>query len=1640
MNGSLREGLVADRYELLRPLRRDEFIEVLEGRDIFSGRVVQAKRLLRGSTPRDPRDCPPLLREFLILSYLSHKALPKVVDFGLSASGVRHLVIEDGGECTQLDVWAKTHPSLQACLSWWGSLLSALEYLHAVGVTHGGISPAFVAVRADEELRTTEARLTDLHRASWDSHAVVRNRVSATSSFKRFAPEDARAGFRCDAHGAVVVMSWLLVTALLGAPAPSAPPAVSLESIRSVIPESLHRALTRMLVGDESSRPSSISDVWAVLSTEGTPITRESGLQVRPASARGMVPRRNVTQLLDSFLGGLRDRPGRLIAVIGPMGSGKTYVGRLCQTEAHARGLRYVVGADGIRALGRAMFGERPATLSSCSVAYGESLSGKTGGRSPVERGAEPEFGEAAVCFIDDLDKLTRDDVSHLASMLRSAKSSKIPVSAVACCGQLPLSLLEGADFILGKRETLGKPSADCEVVVEVHNLGGMSVSETGVLLGELTCRPASQELADWMTTKTGGNPLFVSELTSSLVRRGGLSDGPNGTTLASGETERLDVPASVASVLLEETAALGRDEGVVARVASLGPGISMDVLGAVTDLTDADTRRAASALQIRGILQAEDQGDFIAFRHDLLRDAVYGSMTDSTREELHGAVAGAIVAGNGLRTPSAEWHGTLAWHLYRSASPREALKPALVAAVEFEQGGNAERALDCLRIAEHLTIDIDAGEEVLRSISNAYRRLGRASDCARVLARLLRLLEARGSVSSEAIVEVECALGRELTLGGDADSALAILGRASHLARDLDNPTWIAKISNNVATIHQMRGEFASIDAIADENISLLGNSPDYETLSSSYNVKGNAQHALCNWQAAVSWYDKSVHYALLADMPRLARASICNKGLALMYLGAWDQSDHCFDRVVALTRAEVDAYAVEMLSVNRGTLLQRRGALRQAAVAFRDAVDAARQCGDTWGQALAISNMGELESLRDGPSSALALYDRAEDLMRQVGARDDFPELLRRRACALLTLGRLESALELVEQAGELARAMGNRLEVANCLRVRGVIHIRRKDHQREKRWLEEAVSTTRQLGAPYELALSLTELALAEIDGGASEQVIPRLGEALHILLGLGARRDARLVQEELARAAGRLPTPVERLPDDRTRLASLYDASRSLATADSVQDLLRETADIAAAAVPATVVAAILTVQQPALMSVISAMTADMDQYGDAVRRIAATTMADSSSSSAFILGAESASPSLRAALSDAAAGHVLLVPIVSSTRTLGAIYLDYREGDGQFSDQDVSFLEALAAQAAVALENALLRTKLQDEVEYLRWEIDGRSSFSNIIGQSLEMQKLFTLLQKVSRTSVTVLIEGESGTGKELAARAIHFNGPRKSGRFLAQNCAALPEQLLESELFGHVRGAFTGAMREKPGLFEAADGGTFFLDEIADMPPSLQVKLLRVLQDGEIRRVGATDPQRVDVRIIAATNKTLEDEVKAGRFREDLFYRLNVVRIEMPPLRDRRDDIPLLAQYFLDAFSKDMNDAPRGFSDGAMELLVNYDWPGNVRELENEVQRALALTDPGLGIGPSVLSERIRSVRIVVHPPKPGTTLSLKDMVTDVEKRVILQVLTENNWNRSRTAELLGLSRQGLLKKIARFGLKPDTDGPDGSA
>jgi Nif-specific regulatory protein len=393
--------------------------------------------------------------------------------------------------------------------------------------------------------------------------------------------------------------------------------------------------------------------------------------------------------------------------------------------------------------------------------------------------------------------------------------------------------------------------------------------------------------------------------------------------------------------------------------------------------------------------------------------------------------------------------------------------------------------------------------------------------------------------------------------------------------------------------------------------------------------------------------------------------------------------------------------------------------------------------------------------------------------------------------------------------------------------------------------------------------------------------------------------------------------------------------------------------------------------------------------------------------------------------------------MICVPLRTRKGFLGVFYALNKES-GAFTERDEKILEIISGTIAVSLENARLYGELKDHVHSLEREkrlllnqVRAEAGFKEIIGSSSPMRRMFELMEKVLDTTTTVLIQGETGTGKELIAKVIHYNGPLKNKPFVAENCGALPENLLESELFGHVRGAFTGAIANKKGLFEIADGGTIFLDEIGEMSPLMQVKVLRVLQEGEFRPVGGSRNLKVNVRVIASTNRDLSEQIEKGQFREDLYYRINIFQITPPPLRQRKEDILALANHFLEKCAKKNNKVVPILTPQTLDLLIKYDWPGNVRELENEMERAQTMACGGKTISYELLSDKIKRLHKDHHfDDAEESETTLKDAVRRVERRMIEEALKYSGGNQSRAAKKLGLSRQGLLNKLVAYNIQ----------
>jgi Nif-specific regulatory protein len=523
-------------------------------------------------------------------------------------------------------------------------------------------------------------------------------------------------------------------------------------------------------------------------------------------------------------------------------------------------------------------------------------------------------------------------------------------------------------------------------------------------------------------------------------------------------------------------------------------------------------------------------------------------------------------------------------------------------------------------------------------------------------------------------------------------------------------------------------------------------------------------------------------------------------------------------------------------------------------------------------------------------------------------------------------------------------------------------------------------------------------------------------------------------------------GRAESAIER---DTNRLRALYEAQKRIGAAVDLGDVLVAICDAAFLLLPgATHVTVVLRDEDDDAPSArggaptyVPVLTRVRGQSGPALEPIPITRSVFRkvvSERAAVIAADATREVGQTESLLGASIRSVLGVPLWRGEEILGVLQVDNRESTGVFTGIDLDVSAVLGHHASLAVANARLvqrlraaEERLKKENAFLKTREESRrvgKGEQEIIGSAPATRGLFEQLAKVVDTRVTVLIEGETGTGKELIAAAVHYRSRRRDKLFVSQNCAAMPESLLESELFGHKKGSFTGAHEDKKGLFEIADGGTLFLDEVTEMPLSLQSKLLRVLQEGEIRPIGAPQEKRVNVRIVAATNRNIEKEVAEGRFREDLYYRLKVFPIRVPPLRERREDIPLLASHFIKRYAAELGKPAAGFSQQAMELLQAYDWRGNVRELQNEVQRLVIQIEDGGFVTPELLSPRIRQIEGVVDRVKPqkGT---LKEMMDQLERWLLIEALREHDNNKTAAAKALGITREGLHKKLRGFGL-----------
>jgi transcriptional regulator with GAF, ATPase, and Fis domain len=891
----------------------------------------------------------------------------------------------------------------------------------------------------------------------------------------------------------------------------------------------------------------------------------------------------------------------------------------------------------------------------------------------------------------------------------------------------------------------------------------------------------------------------------------------------------------------------------------------------------------------------------------------------------------------------------------------------------------------------------------------------------------------------------------------------------AYHTLRNSDDHRAVAQAGVSIGLCHARLGAATEAIEWLQSAAATFRRIEDSDGLVTALNNLGLVYKNLREWREATRFLEQALKIDERAGLYARMRAHNQNLGLIRYYLGQWDMAEENFRRSLQISRdtGHLQGEARALLAIGR--LARRRRQYDRAAEHFDRALELADRVGARREVALAREFLAEVSLDRGHPTDALALLEPALEDARTLAPQGDLVmELESRVGLAMLHLGRTEDAQGHLLHGLALSERLGDRLEQAIAERSLARLEAMRGNATGVEVRIRSAALGFEELSENYELATTLAawgelllllpagqrlRVPLEPVADAARRAaalfrelgVLPLAADAMVTLARLEAEREhfdhafALLEQAEQwlrevsdADAESRA-TGLRRELEQQYVAVSLSSCNEFRAL-EEANRLFRDTSDMDGLLAQAVKLAVEHSGGDRGFVA-FSSTGARLDvvaQHGlgrDRARRILQTIEGlvghRAGDSGPLFSSRVSADPRFSGALSGAleSVGSLVCVPLNFPSQAVGLVYVD-RFSDsllGAFKQRELNLLAVLANSAAVAIVEAQ-RSLLLQENQVLRQQLKPTPGMERVISQSREMSEILTLLSKVGDSTATVLFMGETGTGKGLLAQVVHEMSNRRDRAFVQVNCAALPEPLLESELFGYVHGAFTGALRDKTGLFEEAEGGTIFLDEIEKVPESVQAKLLHVLDRGEIRPVGATRNRSVNARVICATGCDLRERLKDGRFLEDLFYRLNDITVRVPPLRERREDIPVLAQFFLAQFSRQMDKSLKGFAPEVLRVFMNGEWRGNVRELEKTVKRMVVLADDGDTLGLSLLPAELRDG--APSDPDRSAGRALRSNVAQLERRMIAEALERVRWNKARAARELGLSYPTLLSKI----------------
>ena len=893
--------------------------------------------------------------------------------------------------------------------------------------------------------------------------------------------------------------------------------------------------------------------------------------------------------------------------------------------------------------------------------------------------------------------------------------------------------------------------------------------------------------------------------------------------------------------------------------------------------------------------------------------------------------------------------------------------------------------------------------------------------------------------------------LGAVAFLRGDPAEAEAKLGAAVEAARRSERGDLVRRALSSLAAVLARTGRWEESERMERVCLEEAERSRDLWGITASLTNLATLQCGRGDYAAARAGLERALEIQRRLGSPLGQAQAAVGLGACDEVLGRWDAAEESYRAALEAAGGESARPSIDARRA-LGDLLRKRGALDRAERALFEVLDAARATGEAPLVASVLHPLALLERDRERIDEARRHLDQVLETLTEAGAGDVRARALTDSAELWLRVGEAERCAREAAEARRAAERLGDRHTLARVLALEARLASQARRAGEADRLFEDAIRALSDIGAVYDLGRTYYEWGVRTLE---TARAVARLGTAARLFERIGALRELERTRGVLERIATKAAAESSGPAPIGLGVIGLYEVSRIVNSTRDLSAVLEDIVDLALRRLNAERGMILLADPVTGRLSVRVARnlkTGHEDEAEAISRSVVERVVAEGRS-----VSSADARVDPRFAGRDSIHAHAIVsflcVPLLVKERASGAIYVDHRNAPRLFSEGDRAFLEAFADLAAVAIENARLveelleaRLRLSVENESLKANLGRGWNLDALVGTSEAAKRIKATLPRAAAGAVTVLIRGESGTGKNLVARILHALSPRAQGPFIQFNCAALPETLAESELFGHEKGSFTGADRKKPGRFELAQGGTIFLDEIGKTSLGIQAKLLRVVEDKEFERLGGTQTLKTDAKIVSATNLDLEAAIKRNEFREDLFYRLNVIPVELPPLRSRLEDLPALVEHFVVKLSRDLGADPRRVEPEVLELFGRYPWPGNIRELEATLHRALVLS-PKERLGPEdfpwVLDSPLLApgrplVPRAAAPEAPEPPVDpeyFEARMCGLERDLIERALAESGGKIREASRRLGLARNTLKTKMAKYGLRGQEEG-----